>query len=195
MIGVAVLDPHPATRAGLERLVAETPGLVGAGAAGDPRALWPLLYRADPDVLLLGADRPAEALRLCLRVRGRQFRARVVVYAPHTGFDTMVPATFAGAHAVVDKAAGLAELLAAVRAPAPRLPALTPLMQRRAAARLEPLDRAILAMTLAGTPAREIARVVGLGSVALAARRARLLAVLCGSEVTGALDGARELHA
>jgi DNA-binding NarL/FixJ family response regulator len=195
VIRVAVLDPHPATRAGLERLVAETPGLAGAGAANDPRALWALLYRSDPDVLVLGADRPAEALRLCLRVRGRQFRARVVVYAPHTGFDTIVPATFAGAHAVVDKAAGLAELLAAVRAPAPRLPALTPLMQRRAAARLEPLDRAILAMTLAGTPAREIARVVGLGSVALAARRARLLAVLCGSEVTGALDGARELHA
>ena len=50
-------------------------------------------------------------------------------------------------------------------------------------------------MTLAGTPAREIARVVGLGSVALSARRARLLAVLCGSEAVSALDGARELHA
>jgi DNA-binding NarL/FixJ family response regulator len=195
MIRVAILDPHPATRSGLERLLAETPGLVPAGAAGDARSLWPLLYRADPDVLVLGADRPAEALRLCLRVRGRQFRARIVVYAAQTGFDTIVPATFAGAHAVVDKAAGLSDLLAAVRDPDPRLPLLTPLMQRRAAARLEPLDRAILAMALAHTPAREIARVVGLGSVALAARRARLLAVLCGSDIAGPLDRPRELHA
>jgi DNA-binding NarL/FixJ family response regulator len=195
MIRVAILDAHPVTRRGLERLLAETPGLVPAGATSDTRALWPLLYRADPDVLVLGADRPAEGLRLCMRVRVRQFRARVVVYAAQTGFDTIVPATFAGAHAVVDKAADLGDLLAAVRTPAPQLPALTPLMQRRAAARLEPLDRAILAMTLAGTPARDVARIVGLGSVALAARRARLLAVLCGPATVRPLDGARELHA
>jgi DNA-binding NarL/FixJ family response regulator len=193
MIRVAVLEPHPAARAGLERIVAEAPGLSLAGGTGDPRALWPLLYKTDPDVLVLGADRPAEALRLCLRVRGRQFRARVVVYAAGTGFDTVVPARFAGAHAVVDKAAPVSELLAAARAP--ELPPLTPLAQRRAAARLEALDKAILAMTLAGTPARDVARVVGLGSVALSARRARLLAILCGSDVAGPLDGPRELHA
>jgi DNA-binding NarL/FixJ family response regulator len=191
MIRVAVLEPHPAARAGLERIVAEAPGLWLAGAAAEPRALWPLLYRTDPDVLVLGADRPAEALRVCLRAR--PYRARRVVYAAGTGFDTIVPARFAGAHAIVDKAAPASELVAAVRSP--RLPPLTPLLQRRAAARLDPVDRAILAMTLAGTRGRDIAATVGLGSAALAARRARLLAQLCGSDVAGALDGARELHA
>jgi DNA-binding NarL/FixJ family response regulator len=191
MIRVAVHEPHPAARAGLERIVAEAPGLWLAGAAGDGGALWPLLYKTDPDVVVLGADRPAEALRLCLRTRS--YRARSVVYAAGTGFDTIVPARFAGAHAVVDKAASVGELLSALRSP--RLPPLTPLMQRRAAARLDPVDRAILAMTLAGTRGRDIAATVGLGSAALAARRARLLAQLCGSDVAGALDGARELHA
>jgi DNA-binding NarL/FixJ family response regulator len=191
MIRVAVFEPHPAARAGLERIVAEAPGLWLAGAADDPRGLWPLLYKADPDVVVLGADRPAEALRLCLRTRA--YRARSVVYAAGTGFDTLVPARFAGADAVVDKAAPVAELLAALRAP--RLPPLTPLLQRRAAARLDPVDRAILAMTLAGTRGRDIAATVGLGSAALAARRARLLAQLCGSDVAGPLDRARELHA
>jgi len=113
MIRVAVFEPHPAARAGLERIVAEAPGLRLAGAAGDPRALWPLLYKSDPDVVVLGADRPAEALRLCLRTR--QYRARSVVYAAGTGFDTIVPARFAGAQAVVDKAAPVGELLSALR--------------------------------------------------------------------------------
>jgi len=195
MIRVAILDAHPAARAGLERIVAEAPGLAPAGAVGDARALWPLLYRADPDVLVLGSDRPADGLRLCLRARARHPRARIVLYAAQTGFDTVVPARFAGAQAVVDKSARVGELVAAIRAP--ELPPLTPLMQRRAATRLEPADRAILAMALAGTPAREIAGVVGLGAVALAARRAQILAVLCGSgsAAAGPLDGARELHA
>jgi DNA-binding NarL/FixJ family response regulator len=186
MIRVAILDAHPASRAGLERIVAEAPGLALAGSVGDPRALWPALYRSDPDVLVLGSDRPADALQLCLRVRGRQ---RVVIYAGQTGLDTAVSARFAGAHAVVDKSAPVAELLAAVREP--RLPPLTPRAQRRAAAGLEPVDRAILAMTLAGTPAREISATVGLGS--LTGRRARILAALCGSR--RALDGPRELYA
>jgi DNA-binding NarL/FixJ family response regulator len=191
MIRVVAFEPHPAARAGVERIVAEAPGLWLAGATGDPRALWPLLYKTDPDVVVLGGDRPADPLRLCLRTR--PYRARSIVYAAGTGLDTVVPARFAGAHAVVDKAAPVSELLAALRAPG--LPPLTPLMQRRAAARLEPVDRAILAMTLAGTRGRDIAATVGLGSAALAARRARLLATLCGSDVAGALDGARELHA
>jgi DNA-binding NarL/FixJ family response regulator len=192
MIRVVILDAHPAARSGLERIVGEARGLALAGATGDARALWPLLYRADPDVLVVGSDRPADGLRLCQRARARHPRVRVVLYAAETGFDTVVPARFAGARAVVDKSARVADLLAAIRAP--ELPPLTPLMQRRAAARLEPADRAILAMTLAGTPAREIAGVVGLGTVALAARRAQILAALCGSAV-GALDGPRELHA
>jgi DNA-binding NarL/FixJ family response regulator len=195
MIRVAIFDAHPAARSGLERIVTEARALALAGAAADARALWPLLYRADPDVLVLGTDRPADGLRLCQRARTRHPRVRVVLYAAQTGFDTVVPARFAGAHAVVDKSARVADLVAAIRSP--DLPPLTPLMQRRAAAPLEPADRAILAMALAGTPAREIGAVVGLGAVALAARRAQILAALCGSgsAAAGPLDGARELHA
>jgi len=180
---LAILDPHPAIRAWLETML--PPDLSPVGSAAGRRELWPILYRTDPDVVLLGTP---DALPLCLQIRARS-DARVVVYAPAPA----VLAAFAGAHAVVHPTAPLNELLRALRSPEPLLPPLTPRMQRRAAARLAPLDRAILAMTLAGTPASEVAATVGLTRAQLAARKA---AIAGGSSVAvGALDLARQLHA
>ena len=183
MTRVAILDPHPAIRAWLETML---PGdLSPVGSAADKRELWPMLYRTDPDVVVLGAP---DALPLCLQIRAR-YGTRVVVYAPAPA----VLAAFAGAHAVVHPTAPLNELLRALRSPQALLPPLTPRMQRYAAARLAPLDRAILAMTLAGTPANEVAATVGLTQAQLTARKA---AIAGGSAVAvGTLDGARQLHA
>ncbi len=50
------------------------------------------------------------------------------------------------------------------------LPSVAPRDQSRLAALLEPRDRPIFAMRLAGTSPREIAAVVGLGVAALNAR-------------------------
>ncbi|MBE2318945.1 response regulator transcription factor [Solirubrobacter sp. CPCC 204708] len=173
MIRVAILDAHPATRAGLEAILRAAPGVVPVGAAEHRRALLPLLYRADPDVVVV------DDVRACLTVRS----ARVVVHA--TGVD-VVRATFAGAAALVDKAAPAHELLAAVRGERP-LPPITPGAQRRAAEALSRTDRAILAMRLAGTSDHDIAGVVGLSREALAGR--------CAAITVGALDAPRELHA
>jgi DNA-binding NarL/FixJ family response regulator len=167
MIRVAILDHHPAMRAGLDAILGHAVGVAAVGAAADGRALWPLLYRSDPDVVLL------DDLRACLAVRARYPHMRLVVYAA----APVVVAAFAGADAVVDKAAGVGELLAALRGERPLGP-ITPLAQRRAAARLDGTDRAILAMRLAGTPDREIAATVGLPRAALAARYAEILATL-----------------
>jgi DNA-binding NarL/FixJ family response regulator len=183
MIRVAILDRHPATRAGLDAILRAAPGLVPVGAAAGRRELWPLLYRTDPDVVVI------DELRLCLAIRARRPRARVVLHAVGAGFDLIVPAAFAGASAMVDKSATTSELVAAIRGDVP-LPPITPRMQRRAAERLDGSDRAILAMRLAGTPDREITEIVGLPREALAARCAEIV-----SGAVGALDRPRELHA
>jgi DNA-binding NarL/FixJ family response regulator len=188
MIRVAILDPHPAMRAGLEAILRDAPGLAPVGAAADRHALLPLLYRADPDVVVV------DQLQLCLTVRARHPRARVVLYAAGAGFDAIVPAAFAGAAAVVDKACGTQELLAAIRGEQV-LPRITPRLQRRAAARLGGTDKAILAMRLARTPDREIAATVGMPRPALAGRLAAILAELESRVPVGALDGAGQLHA
>ncbi|MDA0166910.1 hypothetical protein OM076_42010 [Solirubrobacter ginsenosidimutans] len=187
MIRVVVLDHHPATCAGVNAILREHSGVVPVGAAADRRALWPLLYRADPDVVVV------DDLRVCLAVRARQPQARVVLHLANAGFAMIVPAAFAGAHALVDKTCSPAELVAAIRGET-GLPIITPRLQRHAAAQLGGTDRAILAMRLAGTPDREIAEVVGLEPRAMTARNAAIIDVLSGRAVA-ALDRAGELHA
>ena len=118
----------------------------------------------------------------------------MVLYAAGQGFHTIVPAAYAGAAAIVDKASGTHELLAAIRGER-GLPTITPRLQRRAAQRLGGTDRAIFAMRLAGTPNREIAATVGMPRNELSGRIAAILAALSSSAPVGALDGASQLHA
>ena len=179
---------NPAMRAGVEAILREAPGIVPVGAVADRHALLPLLYRADPDVVIV------DHLQLCLTVRARHPRPRVVLYAGGAGLNTIVPAAFAGATAIVDKASGTHELLAAIRGEH-GLPTITPRLQRRAAQRLGGTDRAIFAMRLAGTPSREIAATVGMPRNELRGRIAAILATLSSTAPVSALDGTGQLHA
>jgi DNA-binding NarL/FixJ family response regulator len=188
MIRVAVLDPHPAMRAGLAAILRDAPGIVPVGAAADRHELWPLLYRTDPDVVIV------DQLQLCLTVRARHPRARVVLYAAGLGLDAIVPAAFAGAAAIVDKASGTPELLAAIRGER-GLPTLTPRLQRGAAQRLGGTDKAIFAMRLAGTRDRDIAATVGMPRRELSGRIAAIVAALGSRSPVSPFDGAGQLNA
>jgi DNA-binding NarL/FixJ family response regulator len=168
VIRVAILDQHPAARAGLDAILRAHPGIEPVGAAADRRELWALLGAAEPNVVVI------DDLRLCLAIRARSPEVRVVLY---TDRELTVAAVFAGASAVVDKTASTAELISAVEGKE-SLPPVTPGMQRRAAARLEGPDRAVLAMRLAGTPDRDIAQIAGVSSAVLAARYTAILARL-----------------
>ena len=168
---VVILDRHPATRTGLDAILRLTPGIVPVGAAADRRELWPLLGAAEPDVVVI------DDLRLCLAIRARIPEARVVLHTAGAGPDDVVPATFAGASAIVAKTASTAELVAAIEGEL-ELPAITPRMQRRAAEQLEGPDRAILAMRLARTPDGDIAELIGISSAVFAARCAAIMARL-----------------
>jgi DNA-binding NarL/FixJ family response regulator len=175
MTRVAVLDRHPAVRAGLHALLQAQPGFASAGCAGGASELLPLLYRADPDILVL--DEPA----LVRRVKTEAPRTRVVLYLPEPAPETLLAAAIAGADGVVDKAAEPRELLAALRAVARGerlLPSVPLRLRARAAARLDPRDRPIFAMRLAGTSPRDIANVVGMTVAALNARVQAIVAQL-----------------
>jgi DNA-binding NarL/FixJ family response regulator len=190
---VAVLDRNPAVRAGVPLLLRRRPGLLGVGAAADEESLWPLLYRARPDVLLVGHHPGSGAnLATCLRVTCRPMAPHVVVWAAEMGTDTLVPAVLAGAGALVDAAADERELLHAIDAVARGeqvLPRLTPAVQATASARLGPADRAIVAMRLHGTSVADCARVVGLTPGALESRLAGIVARLGTRGAVAAADG------
>jgi DNA-binding NarL/FixJ family response regulator len=167
MIRVATLDRHPAVRAGVETLLRGQPGFATVGTAADAQALLSLLYRADPDVVVL------DDIELVPRVKTETPRTRVLVYASDPTAEHEIAAAVAGADGVVDKAAEARELLRGIRDVAGggrALPCVTPRMRARAAARLEPRDHPIFAMRLAGTSARDIAAVIGVSATSMNAR-------------------------
>jgi DNA-binding NarL/FixJ family response regulator len=182
MIRTAVLDRHPAVRAGVDAILRAAPGLAPAGAAADARELWALLYRARPDVVLVEHDPGTrDGLAVGLRLRGLVPRPRVVLWAADPGPELVVPATLAGAGAIVDRAADPRVLLHAIRTVTRGerlLPAITPALKVRAAERLAPQDRAILAMRLAGTAPADVAATVGLGRRELTARMHAIVGAL-----------------
>lgn len=176
MTRVAILDRHPAVRAGLHALLRTQSGLSFAGSAAHRRELLALLYRTDPDVLLV------DELELVRRVKTEAPRTRVVLYVAEPSPELMLAAAIAGADGVLNKSADARELLCALRGE-PVLPPVTPQAQARAAARLDPRDRPIFAMRLAGTSPRDIAGVVGMTVSALNARVQAIVAQLSGSRV------------
>jgi DNA-binding NarL/FixJ family response regulator len=182
MIRIAVLDRHPAVRAGVDAILRDQQGLAPAGSAADPRELWTLLYRARPDVVLVEHDPGTrDGLAVILRLKGGVQAPRAVLTAAQPGPELVVPATLAGADAIVDTAAEVRDLAGAIRAVAGgerRLPPITPALQARAAERLEPQDRAILAMRLAGTAPADVAATVGLGRRELTARMHAIVGAL-----------------
>jgi DNA-binding NarL/FixJ family response regulator len=181
-IRVAVLDRYPVARAGFDAILRAQSDLAPAGAVADEHALWPLLYRARPEVVLLEHDPGSGAnLALCLRIKAQPMGPRVVICAAEAGTDLIVPATVAGADAIVDKAGDARDLVYAIRAVARgerMLPGYTSGLQVAAAARLGHRDRAIFAMRLAGTAPTDIAAVVGLSPRRLEARTAAIVAAL-----------------
>ncbi len=167
MIRVAILDRQPAVRAGLEATLRAQTGFTAVGSAADARELLALLYRTDPDVLVL------DDLALARRAKSESPRVRVVLYAAHPSAELILAAEVAGVDGVADKTAATFELLGILRcvaAGAHAVPEVGPQQQSRAAGRLDPRDRPIFAMRLAGTSPRDIAEVVGVGIAALNAR-------------------------
>jgi DNA-binding NarL/FixJ family response regulator len=184
MIRIVSLDRQPLMRRGVEAALREQPDLVPVGAASEPADLWPLLYRTDPDVVLLGVDVPAAALELCLRVKRRPLPPRVVLYA-NANTALAVPAALARADGLADKSKPTADLLSVIRAAAAgrdALPPVAPREQAAAVARLDARDHAIFAMTLAGTPPVEIASTLRLGRREVGERTAAIVARLARPE-------------
>jgi DNA-binding NarL/FixJ family response regulator len=132
MIRIVTMDRRPLVHAGVEAVLRDRPGLAHAGAAGDRYALWPLLQRTHPDVVLLEAA--GDGLDLCLRLKGRPTPPRVVLHG--AGDGDLVPAAFAGADAVLDRAAPVRELLETLRDP--QLPEIGARRRARAAEPLAP---------------------------------------------------------
>ena len=184
MIRVAVIDRHPAMRAGIEAILNAAPGIqVVAGAgAGDQHEIAHVLYRTAPDVVIVEDDPGrADGIGLAREIKAAGPCPRILLQADRPDAVQVASAMLADADGIVDSSAEPRELVESLRTVAaggsvfPELGA----RERRELARLVPAeDHAILAMRLAATPRREISETLRMDGRAVRRRLAAMIAKL-----------------
>ncbi len=181
MIRVAVIDRHPAMRAGIEAILDGAPGVrVVAGAdGGDHHAIAHALYRTAPDVVVI-EDAPgrADGVELAREIRTFGPGPRLLLHADRPDPVQIASAILADADGIADSSAPARELVEALRTVAAggtAFPELDARARGDLARRLPPEDHAILAMRLAATSRREISETLRLDARAV---RRRLTAMI-----------------
>lgn len=179
MIRIALLDDHPAMRAGLSTVLAVEPGFVPVSAAASAEELWETLDRERPDVLLLDYHLPGgDGLTICRRVKQRGETPRVVIYSAYADASLAVPAILAGADGIAHKAMPAMELYDVLRRVARGervMPPITRDVLHEAAAKLDPEDQPVLTMLMDATPPSEVADILGVPAEAMGRRIERLI--------------------
>ena len=182
MIRVVIVDDHHAVRLGLQTALAAEPGLIPVGTASTAAELPPLLYRVDPDVVLLDYQLPDDdGLTVCRRVKSSAPSPRVILYSAFADASMTVPAIVAGADGLVHKGVRPQELFEAIRAVAAGgvvLPLVSQPLLEAAGLQLDTDDLPILGMLLDRTPAGDIATTLGIDDAHLKRRVRRMLARL-----------------
>jgi DNA-binding NarL/FixJ family response regulator len=121
MIRVLVVDDHPVLRAGLEAVLRAEPGFRCVGGAADGDAMWRLLRRTRPDVVVLDHRLGDEdGIELCRALRTEPVPPAVLLYTADPNAPLERSALAAGASGLVDKAVDVDELFDAIRVAARR---------------------------------------------------------------------------
>lgn len=179
MIRVAIVDDHPAVRLGLKTALAAQPGIVAVGTAASGAELAPLLYRTDPDVVLLDYHLPdSDGLTLCREIKASVPARRVLLYSAYAEAALTVPAIVAGADGLMHKSVRPQELFESIRVVAgggQALPPVSPQLLEAAGTQLEPDDLPILAMLLHRTEPGDIAATLRIDEAQLKLRVRRML--------------------
>src|SRR4051794_26729078 len=159
---VAIIDRHPAMRAGMQGILERCGGVeVVASTGGDLHEIAHALYRTAPDVVIV-EDAPGrlDGIELAREIKALGPGAKILLHADRPDAVQVASAMLADADGIVDSAAQPRDIVEALRALAAgqtAFPALGGRERRELARRLPAEDHAILAMRLAATPRREIA--------------------------------------
>ena len=182
MIRVAVVDDHPAVRLGLHAAIRSEPGLVPAGEATNGAGVPPMLYRTQPDVVLLDFNLPdTDGLTLCRQIKLEPLAPAVILYSAFADAAMTVPAFVAGADGILHKGGPARELYEAIRRVArggDALPLVDPPLFEAAGHALDPDDLPILGMLIDRTPAADIADTLRIEQAELRIRIERMLSRL-----------------
>ena len=116
MIRVLIVDDHPVLRAGLESVLRSEPGFRCVGTAADGTAMWRLLRRTRPEVVVLDHRLGDEdGVELCRALRAEPVAPAVLLYTADPSAELRASAVEAGASGLVDKAVAVDVLFDAIR--------------------------------------------------------------------------------
>jgi DNA-binding NarL/FixJ family response regulator len=168
MIRVLIVDDHPTVRAGLHGLLRAEPGIVPIGTTGSAEdALVQVTSRA-PDVVVADYHLPdGNGLLLGWELKQLQTPPRVVIYSAFAEPQLSLAAAVSGLDAVLDKNSpveAIFETLRAVVAGRTLIGPIPPHVMRAGASLIDPQDRSIFGLAVAGEPPDEIAAVLGMES-------------------------------
>lgn len=167
-----VVDDHEVVREGLVAVLSQDPGIEIVGTASTGREAAELAHRTRPDVAILDLrlpDTPGDAL--CRELRCLLPELAVVVLSSYLTEESVRAAMDAGASSYVTKAAGIAELRAAVTRAAPGAGGCAPMTVSQIVGRLRenvaeraggdaptPQQARVLQLASEGMTYREIAK-------------------------------------
>jgi len=179
MIRVAIADDHHAVRLGLQTAIDSEPGLTPAGSASNAAELAPMLYRNQPDILLLDYNLPdGDGLTLCRTIKSDVPAPGVILYSAFADSSMTVPAIVAGADGIVHKGVPPRELFEAIRQVAGGQDALPPVsadLLEAAGLAVDDQDLPILGMLVERTTPGEIADTLRLDTGEVKHRIMRML--------------------
>ena len=190
MIRVALVDDHPAVRAGLHAILRGEPGFSPVSVPVFDELTPRDVLAADPTVALVdGQLAVGTGLALCFEISRLDGAPPTVLYSAYVDEELAIAARVAGAAAALNKSEPLDELLDTLRAVASggrRFPPVAPWALRRCADRLDPDDLPFLSMLAHGTNRRETAATLGLTGEDLETRLVRVVSALEHCLVPGA---------
>jgi len=166
-IQVILADDQPLIRAGLRRLIDQTPDLDVAGEAGTGAAAVQLTREASPDVVVMDIRMPGmDGIEATALIAAGDTRARVLILTTFDDDDYVYGALRAGASGFLVKDMALDDILAAVRVVAAGDAIIAPAVTRRLIAEFagQPRPgRPPRELTGITDREREVLRLVGLG--------------------------------
>jgi len=179
VLGIVLVDDHPAVRAGLQGLLDDDDDVRILAAAATAGEGYEAVVAHRPHAVVVDLHLPDESgLTLCLRLQALALPPRVVVYSAFADDRLRVLGLIAGAVAVVPKSAPPDDVLAAVRGDDPTSldgGQLTARALREVGSGLGAGDLAILGMLAHGVPPADVASTLGVEVGWLTARRWAIL--------------------
>jgi two-component system response regulator DevR len=166
MIHVVIVDDHPVVLAGLVGLIESEPGIACLAAVTSAADALDATRQTGAAVVVADYElRDGDGLTLCADLKSLPAPPGVIIYSAFARPRLLPAAAIAGADAMLDKGARadqLFEMIHTVARGAARLPSPPPEVMERCFRKLNPDDVPLFGMAVNGTPASEIAAVVGM---------------------------------